>query len=175
MQPRSRKAADVPLRVRADVRLSPKEITIQSSEVELQNIKVTTTGKVGLAESMPADLAVRADKIALQGLDAMLPMLKEYNLSGEVGVDTKIRHALLGSDMPALNGSITLKNVGATAAQLPKPLSGINGELVLNGNKAELRETTVTAGESRLNLSAKAESLFPLGGRLQDDFQRAAA
>ena len=157
-----RKPADVPLHVRADVRLTPEAITIQSSEVELQNIKASVSGKVGLAETMPAQLAVRAERIALSGLDELLPILKEYSLSGDVGFDGSVQHALLGTDMPVVDGTVSFNNVEAEVAQLRKRPSGLSGELVVGENRAELRETKVGVGASRLQLSAKAESLVPL-------------
>ena len=157
-----KKAAGIPLRLHADLRITPDRIILQPSQLNLRDTEIAISGEYGLGESGTRTLVLNSREMKLDGLNGVLPQLGGENISGTAALDVKVRQPPRSHEFPVIDGSILLRGASVKVPRLPKRLTELNGELVFHGQRVELRNCELAAGDSRLGLSAETESLIPL-------------
>jgi hypothetical protein len=121
---------------------------------------------VNPAESqMSAAFAV--NNFAIGPFGALVPMIRQYNLKGNVDLDLKVSGS---STEPAVNVAVALKNVSGATPQLKKPLTNLNGRIVVAGTaknpKLSIDPLSMKIGASDLSLKVNTEGLDPIAANV---------
>jgi translocation and assembly module TamB len=134
----------------------PIEAHVDSSVVRIQKARlagpstdISFGGTVPLQTSKPLDVTVNGQ--------ADLSLLKEFNKdlysSGSAVLDAAVRGTLTS---PQVNGKIELKNASIESAEWPQGVSNANGEILLNGTSATIRNLTAESGGGKLSVDGFA-------------------
>ena len=160
-------------------RLRELPVDLAPAEIRLESGRVTTgaltlrSGGAALELSGTADLAARTIDARGHGtveLRALSAFLEEAALTGASEIDLRVQGPF---DAPRPTGTVRLRDATLRARALPQAFTDIGGEVVLDGDKVTLRDTsarlgggTLTAsGTARLSGPGLADAAFTLTGR----------
>ena len=156
------KAAGIPLAVSTDAQYSADEIVLRTTTVRLHTLPLTTSGEITLGNRPALNLSLNSEPASLDGWEKLIPALTGYNLKGKVEVIAELRGPVGDGNIPQIQGNLTLQDSSATIPQLPKPIENMNAQIAFSGQRAELKETTLSLGNSSIRLSALIDRFSPL-------------
>jgi len=125
---------------------------------------IKTSGSLGFKaekiENAVVDLKIQSEQIDLAGLGALVPLVRDFKLTGE----TQFRVAVNGStENPNLDIGVRLANVSGSTPELSKPISGLKGQLEVRGTlekpRVELKNFSLNVGRSDLAVAMTSEGL----------------
>ncbi|MBI4395802.1 MAG: AsmA family protein, partial [Elusimicrobia bacterium] len=156
------KAAAV-LKDMKDVDLSSCDVSLGPLNARVRGRITDMTGEGALALSAelqgqrrsggptaPLDLSVQAPPFSVDPLSAMVPMLKDYKLSGKTGLDVTVKGPFAS---PKIQGSLSLRGLGAVPME-GLVFSALNGEASFTGNSAAVNELKGKFNGSELSVKA---------------------
>jgi translocation and assembly module TamB len=119
---------------------------IQALHVRGESTDLSASGTIGLAE--PHQLTMRADGAAnlqlFQGFNRDLLSYGHSTLQMQIGGTAR---------KPELQGTVEIADAGISFIDLPNGLSNINGTLVFNENRLQIRSLSARTGGGSLDLS----------------------
>ncbi|MGH9404611.1 MAG: translocation/assembly module TamB domain-containing protein [Terriglobia bacterium] len=158
---------DFPVRNAQPVEVRYANGRIESNRFEIRgpstSLRIHLSGRV----QKPAEFALDA-----QG-EAQASLLRLFDPSlqavGRFSLDLHDRGPV---DRPALSGEIRVENLSVRYGNLPLPLSGLNGVIVLEGNRAVIQSLDEEAGQASISLSGGATFGAGRGFDVQAAFRR---
>jgi len=156
------KAAGVPLLLTADAQYANHTLFLRHAAMKLHTLALESKGEVRLGGAAELNLNFTSKPASLEGWDKIVPAIAGYQLAGEMQINATLRGAAGQGGAPQIQGALSLVNVSAKPPQLPKPIKDLNARINFTGAKAEVKDTTLSLGRSRIRLAAVIEKFSPL-------------
>jgi uncharacterized protein involved in outer membrane biogenesis len=98
----------------------------------------------------------------LDGWEKIIPMIASYQLSGKMEIQGTVRGQIAKGITPQIQGSATLENASAKPPQFSKAIENLNTKINFTGQGADIKNMTLTLGNSKIRLAAAIEKFSPL-------------
>jgi hypothetical protein len=158
-----RKAAGIPLAVATDAQFGDGFFRLGQTKVKFHTMELSGKGDIGLGNAVPLNLSLTSNRFSLDGWEKIVPLLQDYQLSGNVELQATTVQGRFGkSETPKIQGTLTLSGVSAKPPQFPKPIKDLDTRIDFTGQRATLKDTTLSLGNSRIHLAADIERFSPL-------------
>jgi uncharacterized protein involved in outer membrane biogenesis len=152
----------IPLTISADAQYSNNTVSLRQSEIKLHTLELATKGDVRLGDETALNLSVGSKPTSLDGWEKIIPAIASYHLSGKTELRATLRGKFGQGAVPEIQGVMNLAGVSAKPPQFPKAVKNLTATIDFTGRKANIKETTLSLGESRIRLSAVIEKFSPL-------------
>ena len=153
------KPAGVPFTVALDGSRQAGKLGVSQATIRLGSLDAKAT-RVQLGQGGAMSARIDTNRFALAPLAKMVPALEKYGPAGEAEIHADVAMA---AGKPSGKGTVTLANVSVTRSGESKPIvSGLSGDLRLNGNAADVGPLTFSLGSTRATATIHANSLQPL-------------
>ena len=156
------KPSGIPLTVSTEAQFSNGTVSLRPSEIKLHTLELATKGDVTLGDGTGLNLTVTSKPASLDGWEKIIPAIANYRLSGKTEVRATIRGKFGQGAIPEIQGVMNLAGVSAKPPQFPKAVKDLTATIDFTGRKANIKDTTLSLGESRIRLSAVIERFSPL-------------
>ncbi|MSP37432.1 MAG: AsmA family protein [Deltaproteobacteria bacterium] len=156
------KPAGMALMLDADAHYRPDRIEIKKAQLKMHTLDLATQGTVQLGESTVLDLSLDSKPASLDGWDKIVPALAKYQLSGTMELQARVRGKAGKGSAPEIQGSLSLVKASIKPPQFPKPLENLDTKINFTGQRADIRDMTLSLGSSRIRLAAAVEKFSPL-------------
>jgi hypothetical protein len=156
------KPSGTPLTVTADGQYTGQGIALRQAKVKLHTLEMVGKGEVKLGEVPFINLTLDSNRVTLDGWEKIVPPIGGYQLGGSAEVHTTVRGKAGKGATPQVQGRVNLSGVSATPPQFPQPVKDLNAKIAFTGQSADLKETTMTLGNSEIRLAAQVERFAPL-------------
>jgi AsmA-like C-terminal region len=156
------KPSGIPLTVSTEAQFSNGTVSLRPSEIKLHTLELATKGDVTLGDGTGLNLTVISKPASLDGWEKIIPAIANYRLSGKTEVRATIRGKFGQGAIPEIQGVMNLAGVSAKPPQFPKAVKNLTATIDFTGRKANIKDTTLILGESRIRLSAVIERFSPL-------------
>ena len=157
-----RKESGIPFAVSSDGQYANNTVFVRHTEVKLHSLALETKGEVRLGGAPELNLNFNSKPASLGGWEKILPALAEYQLAGEMQINATVRGRVGQGAAPQVLGTLSLVGASVKPPQFFKPVKDLNTKINFTGAKAEVKDTTLTLGRSRLRLAAVIEKFSPL-------------
>ena len=156
------KAAGIPLAVSSDGQYANNTVFLRHTELKLHTLTLESKGEVRLGGDPELDLNFNSKPVSLAGWEKILPNVGAYQLAGEMQINATVRGRVGSGPAPQVQGTMSLVGVSARPPQFAQPIKDLNTKINFTGAKAEVKDTTLTLGRSRIHLAAVIEKFSPL-------------
>ena len=156
------KSDSVSFTLSTDSAISKDKFAFNDIQLTLHTLELAASGEMTRAEIPNIQLKADSDAIGLSGWDDLVPMLKDYALSGKIALHSQIQTKLKKGSKPKIQGNLNLSDVGASIPQLPLPIKDLNAKANFEGDRAKIEDVSLRLGKTQINCSADIESLSPL-------------
>lgn len=156
------KSSGVPLVFSTEAQYANNAVSFRQAKLKLHTLEVTGTGEMALGDAPVVNLSLDSNQFSLEGWEKMIPVIQNYQLSGNLETHTTMQGKMGKGAMPQLRGVLTLSGVSAKPPQFPKPVKDLNAKINFAGQRADLKETTMSLGNSRIRLAAEITRFSPL-------------
>ncbi len=154
-----KKPAGVPFAVALDGSRQAGKLAISQATIKLGSLDAKAT-RVQLGQGGAMSARIDTNRFALAPLAKMVPALDKYGPAGDAQIHADVAMA---AGKPSGKGTVTLANVSVTRLGDSKPMvSGLSGDIRLNGNAADVGPLTFSLGSTRATATVHANSLQPL-------------
>ncbi|MBI2364496.1 MAG: AsmA family protein [Deltaproteobacteria bacterium] len=157
-----RKESGIPFAVSSDGQYANNTVFVRHTEVKLHSLALETKGEVRLGGAPELNLNFNSKPASLGGWEKILPALAAYQLAGEMQINATVRGRVGQGAAPQVLGTLSLVGASVKPPQFFKPVKDLNTKINFTGAKAEVKDTTLTLGRSRLRLAAVIEKFSPL-------------
>ena len=158
-----RKAAGVPLVVSADAQYGNGVLRIGQTKAKLNTLELAGNGDINLGDPTTLNLSFASNRFSLDGWEKIIPLLQDYQLSGNLEVQKTTVQGKLGKGaLPQIQGTLALFGVNAKPPEFPKPIKDLDTRIDFTGQRAVLKDTTLSLGNSRIRLAAQIDRFSPL-------------
>jgi len=158
-----RKAAGIPFVVSADAQYGNGLLRLGQTKAKLNTMELTGNGEVNMGDGPALNLSLASNRFSLEGWEKIIPLLNDYQLSGNLELQKTTVQGKLGKGaMPQIQGSMTLSGVNAKPPQFQKSIKDLDTKIDFTGQKATLKDTTLSLGNSRIRLAAEIDRFSPL-------------
>lgn len=152
------KPTGVPFTVSIDGSRHGKTIEIASAVVRLSGLNLKAT-QIRYGQGV-TNARIDTNSFALGPVAKVIPALEKYRPAGSAEMHVDVR---IADKKPNAKGTIKLANVSVTRSGAAKPMvSGLSGDIRLNGNSAVAGPLTFGLGSSHATMTVNASSLQPL-------------
>ncbi len=145
-----------------DARMTPESIALQQAKIQLDTLELTSSGDVTLGDTLGVDLQLDSNSVDLAGWQEILPQLQDFSPTGQMELHTHVKGDVGEEQLPDITGTFDLRQVSASFAQLPQPISDLNTDITFTGQGAELKNTSARIGKSVLQLAVRIARFMPL-------------
>ncbi len=145
-----------------DARMTPESIALQQAKIQLDTLELTSSGAVTLGDTLGVDLQLDSNSVDLAGWQEILPQLQDFSPTGQMELHTHVKGDVGEEQLPDITGTFDLRQVSASFAQLPQPISDLNTDITFTGQGAELKNTSARIGKSVLQLAVRIARFMPL-------------
>ncbi len=158
------KARGIPFVVSADAQYEKNGLLrLGQMKAKLNTMELTGNGDISLGDIPVLNLSLASNRFSLDGWEKIIPLLADYQLSGNLEIQkTNVQGKLGKGAMPQIQGTLTLSGVSAKPPQFPKPIKDLDTRIDFTGQKAVLKDTTLSLGNSRIRLAAEIDRFSPL-------------
>ncbi|MEE8311324.1 MAG: AsmA family protein [Candidatus Binatia bacterium] len=156
------KSAGVPLKIDFDGTRTPASIGVKRASVALHNARVDAHGTIEVLETgIGYNLQLTAEPFDLDGWKKLLPSLSDFDVSGKMASSVSIvgEPGSTAGTLPALDGTLTLTEIGVDSADLPE-IEGLTATVFLRDGGATLPQTHMRVGGSTLTAQATIDDLM---------------
>ena len=157
-----RKDRGIPLVVFTDAQFEDNLIHLGQANVKLNTLDLAGTGQIKLGDVPLINLSLTSNRFSLDGWEKLIPLIQDYQLSGNLDVRATLQGKIGKGALPQVQGVANLAKVSAKPPQFPKPIKDLDTTINFTGDKAELKDTTLSLGNARLRLAAQIERFAPL-------------
>jgi hypothetical protein len=92
----------------------------------------------------------------------MIPTIQDYELSGNMDFRATLKGKVGKGSLPQVQGVANLTKVSARPPQFPKPIKDLDTTINFTGDRADIKDMTLSLGNARLRLAAQIERFAPL-------------
>jgi hypothetical protein len=110
-------------------------------------------------EHQAVDLQLKISPMELDGWDALLPAMADYDLGGVIEATLATKGRLGGEKLPAVTGTVSFRDIRAQLEGTPQRIDNLSGTVQLTGTGLVLPPTKFTVGGSPAELRATVEPL----------------
>ncbi len=146
----------------ADARYGSDKLTLRQSRLALHTLDVAASGAVQFGDVPVLNLSIDSKPASLEGWDRIVPALARYQLAGTVEVEAKVRGRAGKGAAPEVQGVLNLRKASARPPDFPKPIENLDTKINFTGQRADIRDMSLTLGRSRIQLAAAVEKFAPL-------------
>lgn len=147
------KPAGVAMALRADVQVKQqKDAALRSAVFTLADLTMNGSGYLNDARGRGRmDLTLSAQPFAVNSLAPAVPMVKQYQMTGQAGADVSIKGTF---GAPKIQGTLRLKNWGAVPRE-GAAFSGLGGDVLFTDNSVETNQLAGKLNGSALKIKSK--------------------
>ena len=156
------KPSGIPLIISTDAQYTANAVLLRQFELKLHTLELASKGEVRLGDGTELNLSVGSKPASLDGWEKIIPAIENYELSGKTEVRATVRGKFGGGASPQVQGVLNLAGVSAKPPQFPKAIKDLNATINFTGQRADIKETTLSLGNSRIRLAAVIEKFSPL-------------
>jgi uncharacterized protein involved in outer membrane biogenesis len=157
-----RKTAGIPLTIATEAHFGEGLLRLGQTKMKLHTMDLSGKGDIGLENAPMLNLTLASNRFSLDGWEKIVPQLQDYQLSGNVEVQTTTVQGRLGKgETPKIQGTLALSGVSAKPPHFPKPIKDLDTRIDFTGQRATLKDTTLSLGNSRIRLAADIERFSP--------------
>jgi len=156
------KTSGIPLVFSTDAQYADDAVSLRQAKVKLNTLEIAGKGEVRLGDVPVVNLSLDSNRVSLEGWEKMIPLIQSYQLSGNLEFHTTLQGKAGKGATPQIQGRLTLSGVSAKPLQFPKAVKDLNTTVNFTGQRADLKETTLGLGNSRIRLSAQIDRFAPL-------------
>jgi AsmA protein len=156
------KATGIPLTLAADLRYNGDKISIRTGHLTLYNLKLAAAGDIQLGDPAVLNLSVDSEPAALAGWEKIVPAMARYRLAGKMGVKATVRGNAGKGTVPQIQGSLNLKGASAKPPDFPKTIENLDTTINFTGQRADIKDMTLSLGKSRIRVAATIDKFSPL-------------
>lgn len=157
-----RKAAGVPLVVAANAQYGNGLFRLGQTKAKLNTLELAGSGDINLGDVTTLNLSFASNRFSLDGWEKIIPLLQDYQLSGNLEVQkTSVQGKLGKGALPQIQGTLALFGVNAKPPDFPKPIKDLDTRIDFTGQRAVLKDTTLSLGNSRIRLAAQIDRFSP--------------
>lgn len=156
------KPAGMPLTMDFSAHRDGNDVAIDRLVFTLDAISLTGGGTLRGAPSPGMTVDLMGKDIDLATLGVLLPQAKLFALTGSGGLTLHVEGSNEPGAPPLVRGSAVVKNGGATAPQLLKPVTAIDATIAFSAKRASIAGATMKIGGSTVAADAEIESFEPL-------------
>jgi AsmA protein len=156
------KAAGIPLVLEADARYAGDKIAIRKSRLTLHTLKLAAVGDVQLGDATVLNLSVDSEPASLGGWEKIVPAIARYRLTGNMEVQATVRGKAGKGATPQVQGTLNLQKASAQPPDFPKPIENVDTTINFTGERANIKDMTLSLGKSKIRLAAVVEKFSPL-------------
>jgi hypothetical protein len=158
-----RKPAGVAAGMKFSATVGETMVTISELEVTLNNLTARGSGTlVTDPEKQRVDIEITSNDADLAGWAPLLPAAADFGPRGTVAISVAAKGATANGAKPAVEGTLTVKNAGATVTQLPAPVTGAGATVHFTDHSARCDDAALSVGQSKIRAAFSATSLTPL-------------
>lgn len=125
--------------------------TLRASSFEMQGpstqLRIQLSGHFGAPSSISLDASGNANASVLSLLDTSIQAAGAFKIN---------LHATGSLRQPSFSGQIDVQNLSMRYGDVPLPIAGLNGVIVLKGNRATIESLKSESGQSSIQLSGYA-------------------
>ena len=149
--------------ISADAQIRKRLASLGQTKAKLSTMELAGNGDISLGDVTVLDLSLASNRFSLDGWEKIIPLLEDYRLSGNLEVQKTTVQGKLGKGaMPQIQGTLALSGVSAKPPQFPKPIKDLDTRIDFTGQRATLKDTTLSLGNSRIRLAAEIDRFSPL-------------
>ncbi len=156
------KPSGIPLRISTDAQYSNNTVFLRQSVIKLHTLELVSKGEVRLGDGVGLNLSVDSKPASLDGWEKLIPAIESYRLSGKAEVRATVRGRFGRGAAPQIQGVLNLAGVSAKPPKFSKAVKDLDATINFTGQRAAIKETTLSLGESRIRLAAAIEKFSPL-------------
>jgi uncharacterized protein involved in outer membrane biogenesis len=156
------KPVGVALTLTTDARYAGKRIAIRQSALKLHTLELTSAGEIEFGGAPTLNLSIEAKPASIDGWGKLMPAVERYHLKGNMEGQATVRGAVGKGAAPQVQGTLILKSASAQPPDFPKPIERLDTVIKFTGQRADIRDMTLTLGRSRIQLAAAIEKFSPL-------------
>jgi hypothetical protein len=157
-----RKDSGIPFVISFDGQMANNNLSFQEAKVSLRGLELVGKGNVRLGIEPSLNLSVKSNQFSLKGWEKIVPPIQNYQLSGNAQIQTSVKGRLVKGTTPRIKGTLVLSGVNAKPPQFREVLKDLTAKINFTGKGADLKETTLTLGRSRIRLEAEIKRFSPL-------------
>jgi uncharacterized protein involved in outer membrane biogenesis len=156
------KAAGIPLTLDADARYAGERITIRQRRLTLHPVTLAAAGDARLGDGTELNLSVDSEPASLEGWDKIIPALARYRLTGNMEVQATVRGKAGKGGTPQVQGTLNLRKASAQPPDFPKPIENVDTTINFTGQRADIKDMSLSLGKSKIRLAAAIDKFSPL-------------
>ena len=156
------KPAGVPLALSTDARYAGNKVAIRKGFLKLHTLELASAGDIQLGENMVLNLSIDSKPASLDGWEKIVPAIARYQLRGTMELQAKVRGTVGKGAAPQVQGELTLKKASAKPPDFPKPIENLDTTVKFTGQRADIRDMTLSLGKARIQVAAAVEKFSPL-------------
>lgn len=156
------KASGIPLVFSTDAQVAGQTLSFRQAKLALHNLELAGRGDVTWGDSPVVNLSLDSKRASLEGWDKIIPAMSSYQLSGNFEVHTLLRGPVGKGSTPQIRGEMILSGMSAQPPRFPQAIKDLNARIRFAGKRADIPETTLKLGNSKIRLTAQIESFSPL-------------
>ena len=157
-----RKDSGIPFVISFDGQVANNNLSFQQAKVSLRGLELVAKGNVRLGIEPSLNLTVKSNQFSLKGWEKIAPPIQNYQLSGNARIQTSVKGRLVKGKTPRIKGTLALSGVNAKPPQFREALKDLSAKINFTGTGANLKETTLSLGRSRIRLEAEIKRFSPL-------------
>jgi hypothetical protein len=121
-----------------------------------------TSGDIQLGDSVVLNLAVDSEPASLDGWEKLIPAIARYQLTGNMKLQGTVRGKAAQGAVPQIHGTLAVKKASAKPPNFPKPIEDLETNISFTGQRADIKDMTLSLGNSRIRLAAAIDKFSPL-------------
>lgn len=157
-----RKNAGIPLTLAADARYGGDKLVLRNSRLTLHTLKLAAAGDIQFGDTTAVNLSLDSEPASLEGWEKIFPAIADYRLSGTTAVKATIQGKAGKGALPKIQGNLDLKGATARPPGFPKAIENLDTSIRFTGQRADIKDMTLTLGQAQIRLAAAVEQFAPL-------------
>ncbi len=156
------KPSGIPLKISADGRYAGSNLTLRQANAKVHNLDMTAKGEVNFGDRPALNLAIDSKPASLEGWEKIIPAIEGYQLAGNLEMRATLRGPMGQGATPQIQGTLSLTEASAKPPQFPKAIKDLSTKISFTGQRADIADTSLSLGSSRILLSSAIEKFSPL-------------
>jgi uncharacterized protein involved in outer membrane biogenesis len=156
------KDAGIPLALSADARYAGDRLSIRRGRLTLHTLRIAASGDVQLGDVTAVNLSLDSEPASLDGWEKIFPAIASYRLAGTTALKATIQGRAGKGSTPKIEGTLDLKKASAQPPGFPKAIENLDTSIRFTGQKADIKDMTLTLGQAKIRLAAAVEQFAPL-------------
>jgi autotransporter translocation and assembly factor TamB len=145
-----------------EARYAGDKITLGKANLTLNNLKLAAAGDVQFGNVTALNLNVNSESASLDGWEKIIPAIARYRLSGDMDLKATVRGQLSKGAVPQIQGTLTLKKASVKPPDFPTAIEDIDTRIDFTGQRADIKDMTLSLGKSKIRFAAAIEKFSPL-------------